>query len=93
MFAEDEDANQQVAGDRRRDNRFQPNPRNKACIVEEHDSTRKDVESTLPKDHEDHHAERGFNSFNQYNLMQKFFPTSPRMKILDAEADVENMRS
>ena len=29
-----------------------------ACIVEAHDSTRKRLESTLPKDHEDHISER-----------------------------------
>ena len=32
-----------------------------ACIVEAHESTRKRLESTLPSDHEDHIAEKGFN--------------------------------
>ena len=35
-----------------------------ACIVEAHESTRKRMESTSPKDHEDHIAEKGFNSLS-----------------------------
>ena len=37
---------------------------NHACIVEAHESTRKRVETTLPKDHEDHIAESGFDSMS-----------------------------
>ena len=33
-----------------------------ACIVETHETTRKRLEPTLPKDHDDHRAERGYNS-------------------------------
>ena len=33
-----------------------------ACIVEAHESTRKRLESRPPKDHEDHIAEKGFDS-------------------------------
>ena len=32
-----------------------------ACIVHAHESTKKRLESTLPKNHEDHIAEKGFN--------------------------------
>ena len=35
-----------------------------ACIVEAHESSRKRLERTLPKDQEDHIAEQGFNSFS-----------------------------
>ena len=38
-----------------------------ACIVEAHESTRKRLESTLPKDHEVHIAEKRFNSISHYN--------------------------
>ena len=39
-----------------------------ACVVEAHVCTRQHLESTLPKDHEDHIAEQGFNSLRHYNL-------------------------
>ena len=45
-----------------------------ACIVEAHESKRKRLESALPRIHEDHVAEKGFNSKNQYNLVHKFIP-------------------
>ena len=35
-----------------------------ACIADAHESTRKRLERTLPKDHEDHIAGKGFNSFS-----------------------------
>ena len=35
-----------------------------ACIVEAHESTRKRLEKTPPKDHEDHIAAKGFNSLS-----------------------------
>ena len=44
-----------------------------ACIVEAHESTRKCLERTLPKDHED----------------RKFIPTPQAKKTLDAKASVE----
>ena len=61
----------------------------RACIVEAHESTRKRWESTLPKDHEDHIAERGFNSLSHYNLVHKFVPMPQAMKIPAAEAAVD----
>ena len=33
-----------------------------ACIVETHETTRMRWEPTLSKDHDDHRAERGYNS-------------------------------
>ena len=36
------------------------------------ESTRKRLESTLPRNHEDHIAERGFNSLTHYTLVNKF---------------------
>ena len=45
-----------------------------ACIVDAHESTRKRMESTLPKDHEDHIAQQGFNSMSHYNLLHNFIP-------------------
>ena len=35
-------------------------------IVEGHESARKRLEFTLPKDHEDHIVEKGFNSLSQW---------------------------
>ena len=43
-----------------------------ACIVEADESTRKRLERTLPKDHEDHMAETGYNSLSHENLVHKF---------------------
>ena len=48
------------------------------CIVEAHESTRNRLESTLPKDHEDHIAEKRFKSISHYNLVHKFIPTPRR---------------
>ena len=39
-----------------------------ACIVEAHESTRKCLESTLPRDHEDGIAETGRNSISHYHF-------------------------
>ena len=60
-----------------------------ACTVEAHESTRKPLESTLPKDHEDHIAEKGFNSLSHKNLGHKFVPMPRAMKIPDATAEVD----
>ena len=38
-----------------------------ACIVEAQASTRKRLESALPKDHEDHIAGKGFKSISHKN--------------------------
>ena len=60
-----------------------------ACIVEAHESTRKRLESTPPKDHEDHIAEKWFNSSSHCNLVHKFIPMPQAMKIRDAKAAVD----
>ena len=49
-----------------------------ACIVEAHESTRKRLESTPPRNRDDHIAEKGFNSLTRYNLVHKFVPISKR---------------
>ena len=50
-----------------------------ACIVEAHESTRQRVESSLPKDHEDHIAGRGYNSVTHYKMVHKSIPTPQAM--------------
>ena len=45
-----------------------------ACIVEAHVYTRKRLDGTLPQDHEDRIAAKGFNSLSPYNLVHKFIP-------------------
>ena len=60
-----------------------------ACIVEAHESTRKRLGSTLPRNHDDHIAEKGHNSLTHYNLVQKFVPMPQAMKISDAMAAVD----
>ena len=44
---------------------------------------------TLPKDHEDHIDEKGFNSLSHENLVHTFIPMLPAMKIPDAKAAVD----
>ena len=60
-----------------------------ASIVEAHESTRKRVESTPPRSHEDHIVERRFNSLSHCNLVRKFVPMSRAMNIPDAKAPVD----
>ena len=55
-----------------------------ACIVEAHESTRKRLESSLPKDHEDHMAEKGFNSSSHFFLMHEICFHASSEEILDA---------
>ena len=43
----------------------------KACIVEAHESTRKRLEPTRPRNHEDHIAEKEFHSITHYNMVHK----------------------
>ena len=43
-------------------------------------------ERTLPEDHEDRIAGKGFNSLSHYNLLHKFIPMLQTMKIQDAKA-------
>ena len=63
--------------------------RKHACIVEAHESTRKRLETTLPREHEDHIAEQGFNPKSHYILVHKFVPMPQAMKIPDAKAAVD----
>ena len=61
-----------------------------ACIVEAHESARKRSESTLPKNHEDQIADKGFNSLSHYNFVHKFVPMPQPTKIPEARAAVGN---
>ena len=60
-----------------------------ACIVEAHESTRKRLESTLPRNHDDHIAEKGFNSITHYNLVRTFIAMPQAMKFPDSKASVD----
>ena len=60
-----------------------------ACIVEAHESTRKRLEPSLPKDHEDRIASKGYISVTHYNLVHKLIPMPQAMKIPDAKGAVE----
>ena len=57
--------------------------------MEAHEPTRQRLESSLPKDHEDHIAEKGFNTLRQYNLVHKFILVPQAMKIPDSKAAVD----
>ena len=56
--------------------------------MDTHESTRQRLESSAPKDHEDHIAGKGYYSMTHYNLVHKFIPISQAMKIPDAKAAV-----
>ena len=58
-----------------------------ACIVDAHESTRKRLESTLPKGPEDHKAEKGFNSLSHKNLVHKCVPM-PQLEKIAAKKEV-----
>ena len=60
-----------------------------ACVVEAHESTRKRLERTLPKDHDDRIAGNRFNSLSRSNLAHKFIPVHQAMKIPGAKAAVD----
>ena len=60
-----------------------------ACIEEADESTRKRLEGTPHKNHEDHIASEGFNSLNHQYLVYKFNPGPQAMKIPDAKAAVD----
>ena len=60
-----------------------------ACIVEADESTRKRMEGSLHKYHEDHIAGKGMNSLSHYNLVRKFIPMPQALRIPDANAAVE----
>ena len=51
-----------------------------ACIVEADESTRKRMEGSLHKYHEDHIAGKGMNSLSHYNLVHKFIPVPQAIK-------------
>ena len=51
-------------------------------------SPRQRLESSLPKDHEDHIAGKGYNSMTHYNMVHKFILLPQAMKIRDAKAAV-----
>ena len=59
------------------------------CIVEAHESTRQRLELSLPKDHEDLIAGKGYNLMSHYNLVHKFIPMLQAMKNPDAKAAVD----
>ena len=59
-----------------------------ACSVAADESTRRRLEGSLPKGHEDHIAGRGISSLDHYNLVHKFIPMSKAMKIPEAKAAV-----
>ena len=58
-------------------------------IVEADESTRKRLEGTLHKDHEDHIAGRCMNSLNHYNLVRESILMLKATKIPDAKAAVD----
>ena len=62
-----------------------------ACIVEAHESTRQRLESSLPKDHQDHIAGKGYNSLQHYNLVHKFISMPQAMKVPDASSSGQGM--
>ena len=59
------------------------------CIVGAHESTRKRLDRTLPKEQEDRSAGKGFNSLSHYNFVRKFILVSRTMNIPDAKAAVD----
>ena len=60
-----------------------------ACILEVHESTKKRLERTLPKNDEDHIAGKGLNSLSHYNLVHNFIPMHQAIKIPNAKAAVD----
>ena len=57
--------------------------------IEAHGSTGQRLESSLPKDHEDHISGKEHNSMTHYNLVHEFLPMPQAMKISDAKAAVD----
>ena len=60
-----------------------------ACIVQADECTRKRLEGTLQKDHENHIAGKGTNSLIHYNLVHRFILMPEAMKIPEAKAAVD----
>ena len=85
MPCEVQNLQREEAFDKESDNRSSKH----ACTVEAHESTRKRLERTLPKDHEDRIAGKGSNSVSRYNLAHKFILFPQAMKIPDAKAAVD----
>ena len=59
---------------------------NYACMVEADESTRKRMEGSLHKNHEDHIAGKGMKSLSLYNLVHNFILMPQAMKIPDAKS-------
>ena len=59
--------------------------------MEAHESTRKRLESALPKIMKITSRKKGLNSKSHDNLVHKFVPVPQAMKILDAEAAVSKL--
>ena len=57
--------------------------------VESRESTRQRLESSQPRNHEDHIANKGFTSMFRYNLVHKFIPMPQALKIPGAKAAVD----
>ena len=60
-----------------------------AYKCEARELTRKRTTEIQNEDHEDHNAERGFNSMSLYNLVHKIIPLLQAMKIPDVKAAVD----
>ena len=60
----------------------------RACILEADESTRRRMEESLPKYHEDHNSGKGDNSKQHYNLVHKFILMPQAVKIPAAKAAV-----
>ena len=60
-----------------------------ASIVEADEYTRKRMDESLHKSHEDHIAGKGMNSSSHYTMEHKFIPMPQAMKMPDAEAAVD----
>ena len=56
--------------------------------MEAHDSTRKRLESSHPRNDDDHIAKKGLNSLTRYNLVHTFILMPQALKIPDAKAAV-----
>ena len=57
-----------------------------ACILEADESTSMRMGNSIPHHHEDHIAGKGENSLQHYNLVHKFIPMPPAMKIPAAKS-------
>ena len=60
-----------------------------ACILEASESTRLQMEESLPKYHEDRFAGKGDNSPQHYNLVHNFIPMPQVMQIPATKAAVD----